>query len=291
MKKKTLVRKEGSITLAAILITFIALSVLIALMYRGIQGHSLVHTSGRSNQMYQKSDSGIEMLLQDVRLIDDGKSAGGVNGASMIPENISAYPFCISSRVKCWKLDQITGNLNSLDAHTKLSEVVMIATKSNDFLSGATRAVQAPLPARVSAPSTPSVAVSPPLYTSCTPPPCGTCTKIFIGYNVAVNWNADDGSGEKDGVKLRRTTPSASATSDSVSWGEIYAGTLNGGMTDSDVAPYQSYSYILKATNKNPLRLDSLYAGPVSVTIPPPAPPIVLTGYCPPPPPPPPPIK
>jgi hypothetical protein len=256
--------EKGFIAATTMILMISMLSIVMAMLYRSTQGNLGAISLKKSNQAYQNSDSGSEIVLQNFRVLDQGTDTDvgltGVNSANKIPENTTANSFC-TTLVACY---DNTGTKIADPSAVKLSDVFQLSVSNTT--ASTTRAILVSVPQRLITP-TPSnfraTLVSPP------------GNKITVSWDLITDPDADK-------IEVRRAKLSGQAASNpaelrallsdtSLQWKQVGSrgdiGTTID-VTDTSV-PSGSYVYTLKLTNKNSLRLNSLYATPtVPVTVP-----------------------
>jgi hypothetical protein len=134
----------GFIALATMVLMLASLGVVTAILYRSTQGQVLVGRLKAGDQAYQKTDTTVESVLQRFRDADAGKNEGdsGINFSLRVPENIVASEFCAS--MVCYDRD---GADISADAKAVLSQVERISVEGKS--GSATRSIQAPVLERI----------------------------------------------------------------------------------------------------------------------------------------------
>lgn len=227
-------KKDSGSILIGIVIVFILMSTIaIAVINRTMQGAQLVTDSKKGYGAYQASDSNTEGVLEKIRQLDkaDGK----------IPENTTAESQCGVG--VCYKSDKTT-------VADKVADAFFV--QKTGISQGLNRAIFAPLPDRITNPIA-NMAVS-----SGSPNRCNA--SVTLAYDSSTDWS------DVASLQLRKSTSSALASGDwsqlTSGGGEVSSATNHVTINNSEFTYGSKYYFSIKAENKNPLQLDSLYFSP-----------------------------
>ena len=280
----TVLHNRGFISVAALLIMMASLSVVMAIVYRSAQGGVITRNLKQSNQAYQQGDYVVEKLIQDIQEVDNNSYLGL---DTKIPDGISALPICNAVSGVCYTI----GSHPVTDNTVMINDVMQVSASSN--VSGTERSLQVPVPERVPIPTITDVT--------------GTTTGLVlvaIPGKVTISWKAlesytDTENQNKlkqyDKLEVRRAeittaddalSPDELLSKTDLTWervgDRVDAGAATSSPTaegtivpsdttlvdDTTVSAGKTYAYIIKATNKNPLKLDSYYSLPEKITTP-----------------------
>lgn len=302
-QKNLLSPKNGFISAATMILMLASLGIVVSILYRSTQGQHIAGKFKQSNQAYQNGDQSLEEALHVLHQIDKATSAvvigsgSDVDASLRIPENISARSFCGAARV-CWDGSDPIVKIDPNDSAARLSDVAKISVEGG--VESVTRAVRTSTVPRIASPS--GLDMSP----VSDPPGSLTITwPVFSGSDVdkiEIRRASDADSQTKlsNGVsefescsKVEPTDPPCdkkfATTSDAelrnpernwIKIGEVDAACTETlcSFTDVDASKFNPgtvLAYAIKATNKDPLHLDSLYSNirMVKLTATPPPPP------------------
>jgi hypothetical protein len=262
------------------MILFACLGVLMALAYRSVQGQMAVAKFRQGSQAYQGSDQAAEFFLQKLRSVDNDSNRDFEN---MIPQNIPAHVFCREYGATCFDGDVALTDAADLS----LSEVDEI--KASASSASTVRAVRAPLPLRVDFGQR-----------------LGDISFDAASGHATLTWTVPAAVAEEvGGFEIRRARSDEpgrsgraveSAGTDindnetkagellrnaDVKWRHVALVAVDSGVdepgslrkytyVDTEAGRFEAGSvaaYAIKATNKKPLMLDSLYTAPKAVKI------------------------
>ena len=303
--------RKGFISAATMIIMTASLGIALTVLYRSVQGQSIVSNLKQSNQAYQDSDTNAESALQKFRKIDEGTYSGvGLEAAKKIPENTLAEAFCSNNGITCYK-NGASGGTVKITSTDMLSSVTRISAEGST--ASTTRAIQAPVLDRVDTLDTTLLDVP------------ASSTAVNTNTNaVQITWDIPNAAALEniEKIEIRRASSMNSSTTSggtadfvSCSGTALCSSTLS--LSNKDLNWYQlgtvkadgassiindaslvktsatlscdlmvvpktcTYvdndaprfpkgtilAYTIKATNKNPLKRDSLYSNPKTIKI------------------------
>jgi hypothetical protein len=229
---KTTNKKQGSLMIGVLIMMLIVSATSIAIVNRSRHGATLATDSKKGYAAYQASDTNIEKILNDFRELDNDVT---------IPENTDYSSYCGD---KCYDKDGST----VLVAGKKVSDIYFIEKKGVSQL--ATRTIRVPMLDRVENPVNSFTIAK-------TGVGCNIKLTIIYSNNIPSPWN------NVSELEVRRSTNGSLSGG---TWTKINATATIDDFLDTPVLinasefPIGSTYYIaLKAKNKNPLMLDSLF--------------------------------
>ena len=289
----TTIDTRGFISVAALLIMMASLSVVMAIVYRSAQGGVITRNLKQSNQAYQQGDNIVEQLIQEIRLVDnDNPTNGNSPFPNKIPDSILASSICgLVTNGRCYisSATLSVGASNEITATSTVNDIVQVSGSSTSATTE--RSLQVPVPVRVPIPA---------IVDSATGNNTGLALENSSAGNVVISWKAlsknpdnDTYLPEYDQLEIRRadissvpdtTLPDVLLKDPTLDWnfvGTVPASDATSGMPSSGIAlppdttfvedtgltVGNTYAYIIKATNKNPLKLDSYYSLPEIIKI------------------------
>ncbi|MEI7426204.1 MAG: hypothetical protein WCK16_04770 [Candidatus Moraniibacteriota bacterium] len=229
-------RNKGSILIGVILLFIMIVSISAAVVSRSFHGSILAIDSKKGYSAYQASDTNAEKILNDVKSLD---SKDGT-----IPENTDYLSYCGD---KCYKQDGST----TLASGDKVSDIYFIEKKGD--AQSATRAVKVSMLDRVENPVSDLKVASD--------------SKNGCDAKFSLTYIASPSIGKISNLELRKSITSSSLTDSNNSWSKLNSpnssaignGDLSTTIKNSEFDYNKTYYFSLKAKNKNPLALDSLY--------------------------------
>ncbi len=234
-KQQKIKRNKGSILIGVILLFIMIVSISAAVVSRSFHGSILATDSKKGYSAYQASDTNAEKILNDVKILDS-KNDG------TIPENTDYRVYCTD---KCYKQNGST----VLVSGDKVSDIYFIEKKGD--AQSATRAVNVSMLDRVENP------VSDLKVTSDSRNRCDAKFSLTYDGATADTWK------KISNLELRKSSTSGSSL-EKDSWKKLADSTIDNSNTtktikNSEFDYNKTYYFSLKAKNKNPLALDSLY--------------------------------
>lgn len=265
MKKKHSKNKKGSLLVGVAIVFLLISSLAAAIISRSTQGALLTTDAKKGYSAYQNSDKNAEAFLDKFKLLDND----GAN--NKIPENSKVSDFCAS--IAC--LDK-TGT--ALSSESKVVDIFNFKASSN-LTQGLLRTITAPVPDRIDGIlSSGSLTVDKcdgsakcsgsynqcDLYVKANDTPAGTIANYEIRRSIskslsygAGNFGEDYGwrkiAGGASGGYFDGGSSSAIFKNGTDDFYGSYFGATSGGQYDN------TYYFSIKARNKNPFSLDSLY--------------------------------
>jgi len=262
MEKSKYKNKQGSILIGVIIIFLMISSLSVAIISRSLQGTILTTDSKKGYIAYQNSDENTESFLNTFKTLDN-------YGGNKIPENSPSSTFC--SGTTCY--NSTGGN--------KVSDIFNFKAVG-DQNQGATRAILAPVPERIN-----GKLVKADLITkNCDGTNCnisGQNSYNACDISIKVNASSFDSSTMQN-YEVRKSVNSSLSyganSGETYGWQKV-SGNAAGGYFDKVgstlIKNYdaslptsdptlktggqygQTYYFTIKARNKNPFTLDSLY--------------------------------
>lgn len=230
-------RNKGSILIGVILLFIMIVSISVAVVSRSFHGAILATDSRKGYSAYQASDTEVEKILNNIKNLD-GKNDGA------IPENTAFNTYCGD---KCYKKDGIT----ILSGTDKVSDIYF--TEKKGASQSATRAVNVSMLDRVENPVS-NLTVASDSRNKCD-------AKFSLTYASATT----DTWKKISKLELRKSSSSGSSLEND-SWVKLSSNSsdidnekLSATIKNSEFEYSKTYYFSLKAKNKNPLALDSLY--------------------------------
>jgi len=262
MKKSKYKNKQGSILIGVIIIFLMISSLSVAIISRSLQGTILTTDSKKGYIAYQNSDKNTENFLNSFKTLDN-------NGGNKIPENSLSSAFCVG--INCYNS---TGVATS--SANKVSDIFSFKAVGAQN-QGATRAISAPVPERIDGKLTKANLI----VKNCDGTNCnisGQNSYNACDISVKVNASSSFVSSTMQNYEVRKSINSSLAYGanswETYGWQKVIGNAAGGyfdkvGSTiikngDSNLsAPGDQYGQIyyftIKARNKNPFTLDSLY--------------------------------
>jgi hypothetical protein len=262
---------RGFVSVAALILMLACLGVVLAMLSRSSQGQLMASRFKQGSQAYHNSDEAVEAVFQRFRAIDNNSDAESLK--KKIPENIPANEFC-SGDVTCFNA---SGEIKE-PASVRLSDVTEVRVR--DSSASTARAIRAPVLQRIG--------FSGSLKDPRSPTDAGESNNTS---HVVLEWSgvpsnageieirraSSSDAGSKDpilrsrGINTKPSVARALLADPSVDWefvARVDAGsTKYVDKTSSDFKAGTILVYAVKATNKNPLNLDSAYADPKAIEI------------------------
>ena len=257
--------EKGSMLIGVLIMMFMISSIAVAIMYRSLQGTSIITASKQGFLAYQGSDQGAEKFLNELKDLDEDIS----NGETVENKDAWDLRFCNQSGLVCLKGGtEITG-----PGQAVLSEITEV--KSTSDSSNTKRSIQVPVPKRIENRLT-NFKVK-----SCDGASTN-CSSNYNNCNIEVSWDksyyAPGGGGQNksDGYEIRRSLNSkvddnsgsgwqiAPPEDDSCSNCNPVAATESSFIVenDDDNIPSQynkTYYFTAKVKNNQNYQLDSKY--------------------------------
>jgi hypothetical protein len=245
LKNKKQKKGKGSILVGVILMFILISSIALAVINRSMHGAILTADSKKGYNAYQASDSNTEKILNNIKKLDNDNTGA-------IPENTSANSDVACGGNFCYKTEDLATSAD------KVSDIFFI--KKSGESQATMRSIFAPASERVTNPVS-NLAVAPNSPNRC---------------DAKLTWNSDDSLGSKiSELEVRKNV--SSNLLNSAGWTRpappnsavAYPAVTQKIIGNSEFAYGQTYHFSIKAKNKNPLALDSLYySNPVSFTAP-----------------------
>lgn len=284
----TILHNRGFISVAALLIMMASLSVVMAIVYRSAQGGVITRNLKQSNQAYQEGDNNVEQLIQKIQAIDNDEDATNPFH-NRIPDSILANNVCAGVG-QCYTLPPpgVTGTTPA-NPNTVLRDIIQVSGSGKSATTE--RSLQIPIPERV---------LIPPINHPTDPSSSGLLVvedpvgsgHVVISWKALSTYNSDLTESAKiaqyNKLEVRRADITSASSTDqeallkdaSLQWKIVgsrvdardsISGPTSFGISvpadttyieDNTVEAGKTYAYIIKATNKNPLKLDSYYSLP-----------------------------
>lgn len=230
-------RNKGSILIGVILLFIMIVSISAAVVSRSFHGAILATDSKKGYSAYQASDTNAEKILNDVKILDS-KNDG------TIPENTDYRVYCTDN---CYAQNGST----VLVAGKKVSDIYFIEKKGD--AQSATRAVNVSMLDRVENP------VSDLKVASDSRNKCDAKFSLTYDGATADTWK------KISNLELRKSSTGGNSLEND-KWIRLVANssdianiTPSATIKNSEFDYNTTYYFSLKAKNKNPLALDSLY--------------------------------
>ncbi len=257
--------EKGFLTIATVILMVASMSIIMTLLYRSAQENLLVSNIKKSNASYATSDYSLEIALHQVfEYYEDPANSA----TTKIPQGVgNVASACAGSSVACYTA---SGNkITTTDTSLRLTSVSRLETST--LWDGKTpiRFIQADVPPRVPTPSVTNF----------------SAVQVGGSSNVKISWDMiSDSSDIYSEVEVRRaeltgaqigvvteSERQALLSDPSIDWKIVDTRKVKNTtqITDTTSQSGKTYTYILKATNRKPMMLDSLYITPtLPITLP-----------------------
>jgi len=230
-------RNKGSILIGVILLFIMIVSISAAVVSRSFHGSILATDSKKGYSAYQASDTAVEEILNKIKSLDSEN-----NGP--IPENTDYHSYCGDN---CYAQNGLT----ALEVGKKVSDIYFIEKKGD--AQSATRAVNVSMLDRVENP------VSDLKVASDSRNKCDAKFSLTYDGATADTWK------KISNLELRKSSTGGNSLEND-KWirlvansSDIANSTPSATIKNSEFDYNTTYYFSLKAKNKNPLNLDSLY--------------------------------